>query len=137
MRVAMPIWENRVSTVLDFSDNLLIADIKERTVVGETSINWSLCNEIMKISLLTEEGVSVLLCGAVSKPLQIMLEDSGIDLVYGLRGMKDVVLQAYLNGTLQGDCFRLPGTALTVCPGNKRKRCRSKGLKPRDKKDLL
>ncbi len=121
MKIAMPIWGKQVSTVLDFSENLLIIDINGKTINNETCINWSLCNDVMKVSLMQEEGVAVLLCGAVSKPLQIMVENSGINLIYGLRGMKDAILQAYLDGRLYGDCFRLPGSALTECPGRKRK----------------
>lgn len=134
MKIAIPIWENHVSTVLDFSEHLVIVDIEGTTVKGETSINWSLCNDTMKISLMKEEGVDVLICGAVSKPMQMMVEDSGITLFYGLRGLKDAILQAYLDGTLHHDHFRLPGTAMTGCAGRKRK-CQNRKSKSEQTSD--
>ena len=121
MKIAMPVWENQVSTVLDFSETLLIVNIENREVRGESHINWSMCNDTMKLALMQEEGVTVLLCGAVSKPMQVMLENSGINLISGLRGGKDVILKAYLEGTLDGDRFRLPGSSLTLCRGGNRK----------------
>jgi predicted Fe-Mo cluster-binding NifX family protein len=115
MKIAMPIWENCVSTVLDFSETLLIVDIEGKEIKGESCVNWSLCNDTMKLSLMQEEGVTVLLCGAVSKPMQIMLESSGIDLISCLRGSKDMILQAYLAGNLHEDRFRLPGSSVKRC----------------------
>lgn len=119
MKLAMPIWENHVSTVLDFSENLLIIEIEGREIISQSSINWSLCNDAMKASLLKEEGVSVLLCGAVSKPLQILLENMGINLISCLRGQKDVILNAYMEGQLCEKSFRLPGTVPTGLPEKK------------------
>lgn len=117
----MPVWENHVSTVLDFSDTLLIADVEGREIRTEDRIDWSLCNDTMKLALMQEEHISVLLCGAVSKPLQIMLENSGIKLIHGLRGHKDALLKAYLYGELHEEHFRLPGAAIMECSGSKRR----------------
>lgn len=133
MKIAMPVWENHVSTVLDFSETLLIVDIEDRKIKAEDCIDWSLCNDTMKLSLIQEEGVKVLLCGAVSKPMQIMLENSGINLISGLRGGKDVILKAYIDGTLHGDCFRLPGSAMTGCRGRYGKCQNKKGRSQGDK----
>jgi predicted Fe-Mo cluster-binding NifX family protein len=121
MKIAMPVWENCVSTVLDFSETLLIVDIEGKEIKGESCLNWSLCNDTMKLSLMQEEGVTVLLCGAVSKPMQIMLEGSGINLISCLRGSKDLILQAYLAGNLHEDSFRLPGSSMKGCQKRNRK----------------
>ena len=134
MRIAMPVWENHVSTVLDFSDTLLIVDVEDREIKAEDCIDWSLCNDTMKLSLMQEERVSVLLCGAVSKPLQIMLENSGIKLIHGLRGHKDALLRAYLYGELHEDHFRLPGAEIVVCSGRKR-RCLRNEVKSQGTRD--
>lgn len=135
MKIAMPVWENQVSTVLDFSETLLIVDIEERIIKNEAHFDWSLCNDTLKLSLMQEEGVKVLLCGAVSKPMQIMLENSGINLISGLRGHKDVILAAYLDGTLHEDSFRLPGAAMTGCP-RRNSKCQNKRFKSRDPRGL-
>jgi len=134
MRIAMPVWENHVSTVLDFSETLLIVDISDREIKAEDRIDWSLCNDTMKLSLMQDQGVAVLLCGAVSKPLQIMLESSGIKLIHGLRGHKDALLKAYLDGELHEEHFRLPGAEIMECSGRK-KRCLRNEVKSRGTRD--
>ena len=136
MKIAIPVWENQVSTVLDFSEKLLIVDIEGRSIKGETSIDWSLCNDTMKLSLMQGEGVSVLLCGAISKPMQIMVENSGISLISGLRGRKDLILQAYLDGKLNDENFLLPGSAMTGCQGRNRK-CPNKRRKSKETRGLI
>jgi predicted Fe-Mo cluster-binding NifX family protein len=121
MKIAMPVWESHVSTVLDFSETLLIVDIEGKKVIGRSCVNWSLCNDTMKLSLIKEAGVSMLLCGAVSRPMQFILENSGINLISGLRGRTDLILQAYLEGNLQSEHFRLPGSSMTGLQSSKRK----------------
>jgi len=125
MKLAMPVWENNLSTVLDFSENLLIVEIEGEEIKGRSCVNWSLCNDAMKLSLMKEEGVSILLCGAVSKAMQIMLESSGIDLISCLRGRTEVILKAYLDGNLYDESLRLPGASITGLR-KKNRRCRNK-----------
>lgn len=136
MKIAIPIWENQVSTVLDFSEKLLLVDVEGKSIKGEMSINWSLCNDTMKISLMQGEGVAVLLCGAISKPMKILVENSGISLISGLRGRKDLILQAYLDGRLNDENFLLPGSAMTGCHVRNRK-CPNKRRKSRETRGLL
>jgi predicted Fe-Mo cluster-binding NifX family protein len=125
MKIAMPVWENQVSTVLDFSETLLIIDIDGGEVKGQTGVDWSLCNDPMKLALIKEAGVSTMLCGAVSRPLQTMLKNSGIILISCLRGRTDAILKAYLDGNLHGDGFRLPGSSMKELLSRKG-RCRNK-----------
>ena len=127
MKLAMPVWENDISTVLDFSETLLIVEIEGREIKGRSCVNWSLFNDTMKLSLMKEEGVSILLCGAISRTMQSMLESSGIHLISCLRGKTDVVIEAYLEGKLYEECFRLPGTSMMELR-RKSRSCRSKRL---------
>jgi len=112
MKLAMPVWEKDISTVLDFSEYLLIVEIEGREVKGRSCVNWSLYNDSMKLSLMKEGEVSILLCGAVSRAMQIMIENSGIDLIPCLRGRTEVILKAYLEGNLHDERFRLPGASM-------------------------
>ncbi|HOO41502.1 MAG TPA: NifB/NifX family molybdenum-iron cluster-binding protein [Syntrophales bacterium] len=121
MKLAMPVWENDISTVLDFSETLLIVEIEDQEIKGRSCVNWSLCNDSMRLSLIKEEGVSVLLCGAISKTMQIMLENSGIYLIPCLRGRTEAILKAYLEGNLLDEQFRLPGAYMVGLRGKNRK----------------
>ncbi len=41
MKLAMPVWENDISTVLDFSETLLIVEIEDQEIKGRSCVNWS------------------------------------------------------------------------------------------------
>jgi len=51
----------------------------------------------------------VLLCGALSRPLDRMLTAAGIEIIPFLRGRADDVLNAYFAGRLLEPGFMLPG----------------------------
>ena len=54
-------------------------------------------------------GVDVLLCGAISRPLERMIRESGVKVIPWLRGSIEDVIDAYLVDGLSNDCFILPG----------------------------
>jgi len=109
MKLAMPVWNNCVSTVLDFSDCLLVVDFESGTINGRSMTDFA-GNMIMeKVARLRELDIQVLLCGAVSRPLERMIMASGIEIIPFLRGRVDDVLNAYFSGRLLEPGFMLPG----------------------------
>jgi predicted Fe-Mo cluster-binding NifX family protein len=53
--------------------------------------------------VLETERVSVLICGGIHPRFQQLLQGQNIEIVWGVMGDWQDVLQAYLNGTLQQD----------------------------------
>jgi len=117
MKVAIPVWGPQVSTVFDFSDRLLIADIVSGTATDRSVIPFTEINIASKAARLQKLGVNTLLCGAISVPLTRMIEAGGIVVVPFLRGMADDILNAYLAGQLMDGRFALPGCAHHMGPG--------------------
>ncbi len=109
MKIAVPVWNDCVSTVLDFADCLLVADCDSGRVHNRFHVDLAGTNGAEKIVCLKNLGVHVLLCGAVSRPLERMITAAGIDIVPFLKGSADAVLDAYLSGYLFGPGFLLPG----------------------------
>ncbi|MBN2179364.1 MAG: NifB/NifX family molybdenum-iron cluster-binding protein [Deltaproteobacteria bacterium] len=109
MKIAIPVWDNHVSTVLDFSNRLIIVDYDSSRIGERSSAGFGETSIIQKVARLRELGVNVLLCGAVSGPLERMILASGIVVIPFLRGTVDEVLDAYLGNRLVDERFALPG----------------------------
>ena len=109
MKVGVTVWEDTVSTVCDFSSRLLIFDVtgdkvKNRSLMPlETGVLPDMVHQ------LEELGVQVLLCGAISRPLERMVRASGVHVIPCLRGSIEEVIRAYLDETLSDTRFVLPG----------------------------
>lgn len=58
---------------------------------------------------VTGLGAHILICGAVSAPLETALEAGGVRVIGFVCGDIEVVLRAFLDGSLQRPCFRMPG----------------------------
>lgn len=122
MKIAIPTWNHHVSTVFDFSDRLLIVTVESGSMTDRMLIPFFEMTILEKAARLQQLGVNVLLCGAISKPLERMLEVSGIRVIPFLRGTVDDALDAYLKGHLNDPRFNLPG-----CPPGRRCR-RGRGV---------
>jgi len=109
MKLAMPVWNDCVSTVLDFADYLLVVDCESGTARGRSVTDFTGITMAQKVARLRELGIQVLLCGAVSRPMERMIMASGIDVIPFLRGRVNDVLNAYFSGGLREPAFMLPG----------------------------
>lgn len=109
MTLAAPVWEGRISPVFDVAGHLLLVDVddgietsrREKTVDSPTPHGWP--------SALSELGVRLLICGAISDELAAALARHGVRIIPWIRGEVDQVLQAYLAGELPDPRFVMPG----------------------------
>jgi predicted Fe-Mo cluster-binding NifX family protein len=117
MKVAIAIWEDCVSSVLDFAQRLVVADLKDGTETGRTEIGLPERDPFTKLAKLRELGIDVLICGAISQPLACASTACGIRLLPYVTGKVDDVLNAYLAGQLDQPQYRLPGWWPGACKG--------------------
>jgi predicted Fe-Mo cluster-binding NifX family protein len=109
MRVAVTVWEDSVSTVCDFCSRLLIVDIEANEARNPLPLTFETQVWPTRVNRLRELGVGVLLCGAVSRPLERLLATAGIEVIAWLCGSVEEILRAYLDGGLSDIRFILPG----------------------------
>lgn len=62
-------------------------------------------------------GVSVIVCGALSDSFFRLLKEEGIRMICGIAGDVEVVVSAFLEGTLARPCFLMPGSDQGLAPG--------------------
>ena len=109
MRIAVPIWEDRISPVLDTACRLLIIEKEEQqeAIRIETPLEeQDIHRRCLRIKGL---GIDTLICGAVSLSFLRLLMASGIQIIYGVAGNHEDVLAAYFDGTLDNAGFLMPG----------------------------
>jgi predicted Fe-Mo cluster-binding NifX family protein len=113
MRIAIPVWRKSVSTVFDYTDRLIIIDFEAGKIKDRSKIKFIESTIIKKTARLRELGVQVLVCGAISRPLENMITASGIKVIPFVRGAVDEVINAYFDDHLPDNRFVMPG----CCPG--------------------
>lgn len=110
MRVAISIWEDRISPVLDTASKLLIIDKDNQKESSRFETNLLEQDMSQRCSFIRGLDLDVLICGAVSRQLSGMLKRSGIKIISGISGPAEAVIEAYLQGALLHSGFFMPGS---------------------------
>lgn len=109
MKVAIPVWQSRVSPVFDAAQWLYVFEIRDGKEVSRTQQPiWGL-SASGRVNRLNELGVNVLLCGAISRPLADMIATADIKVVPWLAGDINEVLGWYMAGSPMDSRFLMPG----------------------------
>jgi predicted Fe-Mo cluster-binding NifX family protein len=108
-RVAVPEWRGRVSPVFDVAEQVRVVDI-DRQGIGH-SRSWSLTGSTLheRARQLANLHIDVLICGAISWPLEALLTAQAIQVISFVCGEIEEVLQAFRDGTLPSERFAMPG----------------------------
>lgn len=104
MRVAISIWQNCISPVFDVAENILLIDIVDNQVASSTSVGLGSDQPFTRAKILSDWGVSVLICGAISQTLKMAVSGQNIEIISYVFGPLETILSAYINGQLQDGC---------------------------------
>lgn len=108
-KVALTTWRNRISPVFDAAQMLTIAEIENGRVCGKSFETLYAELPFIRAARLSEWGVQVLICGAISAEFAGLIEMYGIQIIPFVTGTIREVLDAYLHGSLLLPSFRMPG----------------------------
>jgi len=109
MRIVLPASGTCVATVFDFADTLMVVDIANMEIAGKQILSIPQSLPSIVAGKLRELKVNTLICGAISNPMAAMVWHSGIEVVPGITGEAEAVVQAYIHGQLAQPKFMLPG----------------------------
>lgn len=109
MRVALPVWERRISPVFDESERISIADVKRGKITSQFIIPFQEKFPPGRAIFLTRWGVEILICGGISAYLAQLVAAQGIRVIPGIRGGVEDVLQAFCLGNIPSARFLMPG----------------------------
>jgi predicted Fe-Mo cluster-binding NifX family protein len=127
MKVAIPIWNGRVSSAFDFAHKLLLVDIEYGREKGHVEIPLLPESNPERANRLKTLGVEVLICGAISRSLALQVQACGIQVLPYVVGQVNEILKAYLTGELIQPQFALPGYWPGARKGFRRRRRSTRG----------
>lgn len=109
MKIALPIWNNRISPLFDTACRVLIWSIE----VGGSG-EWEehdLRGLIppMKVRRIKELGADTLICGAISNPVAYLVESAEIKIFPWVSGPVEEVIEAFRTGQIESPRFFMPG----------------------------
>lgn len=109
MKIAIPIWNQRISPLLDTASRLLVLTCRDRKEVNrlELPIEPQPIEELA--ATLAALKLDLLLCGAVTRPLLKALENHGVSVHPHLCGEIGEILEALCHGQLNEKHFQIPG----------------------------
>ena len=116
MKVAIPTWTGRVSPVFDVAKRLLVVDLEGDGRANREEVSIEETQLLPRAQRVTQLGVNVLICGAISMPLEAMLVSAGVQVIPHTCGTVEEVLQAFASGRLTDETFLMPG-----CCGRRRR----------------
>jgi len=115
MKVAIPQWQGRVSPVFDVAGNVLLVDVAKGAEQTRQNVALEASQPQFRASMLAVHGTSVLICGAISRPMEMAVFAAGIEVISNICGDIEQVLTAFIGGNLDKDTFSMPG-----CCGRRR-----------------
>ena len=109
MRLAIPEHQGRISPVFDVAGRVLLVDIDEGQEVRREERSLSRSDLPARAGEFLNLEANVLICGAISAPLEAMLASSGVRVIGFRCGPVDGVIAAFLNGEAAKPEFWMPG----------------------------
>jgi len=122
MRVAIPHWQGRVSPVFDVAGNVLLVDVADGKETARRNVAIDSPPPQARAKILAGEGATTLICGAISRPLEMALAAASIEVISQTCGNVEQVLAAFIGGQLKQDTFLMPG-----CCGRRRRQQAGRG----------
>jgi predicted Fe-Mo cluster-binding NifX family protein len=117
MKVAIPMYEGRISPRFGFIQNILLADIGEKGVLYREILPIECGRLVHEIpEMLHDQGVRVLLTGGINLHFQNLFKALGIEVIWGLIGTPEEAVDAFVSGQV------VPGMGRCASSGRHRRR---------------
>ncbi|MGO8945914.1 MAG: NifB/NifX family molybdenum-iron cluster-binding protein [Syntrophobacteraceae bacterium] len=124
--LAIPVFRSRVAPVLDWCSKIIIIPDKGSDAESGREIDVVKENMFRLMRSMREQGITTLICGALSPEILNHGESIGLRIIHGIAGDIEEVLQAYHERKLDQPKYWLPG-----CRGQRRykggARCSGRG----------
>ncbi|OGQ97333.1 MAG: hypothetical protein A2284_19425 [Deltaproteobacteria bacterium RIFOXYA12_FULL_61_11] len=115
MKVALTVWDGRISPVFDVCREVLVLELEEQVERGRSLLSFEGSNPQRTIERLIELGITTLVCGAISEPLLQELRNKEVQVIAFVAGELEQVLHALLHEQLPAPAFSMPGCWRRQC----------------------
>ncbi len=121
MKVALAVWNRRISPVFDVSRQFVILEIHDDSVARRRTWEIRVEDPLQRVDQLFELGVEILICGAISRSLLTVLEERGMKVIPFTAGGIEEIIEAFRLNNLLSPELAMPGCG----PGQRENRtCR-------------
>ena len=125
MKVAVPIWKDRISPVFDTAGTLLVVDFENGLEISRYRIEMRNESLSYRVKKLKDSEADAMLCGAISRSLFDMLTAAGVEVTPFLSGNVESLLRAFIEDRLADGRYLMPG-----CCGWRRQKRTGRRNKP-------
>jgi len=105
MKLAIPHWRGRVSPVFDVAGRVLVVEIENGVEQARHDLRLDVEDPRACAARLAQTGADVLICGAISRSLEMAVSASGIDVIPQTCGELEEVIAAFTDGRLGQGAF--------------------------------
>ena len=122
MKVVLASDRDRISPVLDSARCFLLVIASTDGALIRKEVLIDDADPVTKAKRISELGGGILICGAISWPLEAMLTSAGMRVIPNTCGSLDEVIAAFFTGELTEQAFLMPG-----CPGRQHRHHHRRG----------
>ncbi|MBN2345258.1 MAG: NifB/NifX family molybdenum-iron cluster-binding protein [Candidatus Aminicenantes bacterium] len=109
MKAAFSCWDERIAPVFDVARQVHVVEVEAGRILNQHREELDMELPLQKALWLSELGVGILVCGAISRPLQAMVISAGIQVIPFISGDLSDVIQAWSLGKFPASRFFMPG----------------------------
>jgi len=109
MRVLIPISRGRISPLLDVARRFLLVNVQGGREIGRREVSIRETGFVPRSKRIAQLDTDVLICGAVSRPLEEALASEAVRVIPNTCGPVEEVLEAFRLGELTDRAFLMPG----------------------------
>ena len=106
MKIAIPIFGNRISPRFDFSPEMWIIEVERGEVLRQEKLPTANLNLPQRLEQIASNGVDKVICGGIDGFCQNQLGSKGIDIVQDVIGDAEIVFDLFMRGRLQPGLYR-------------------------------
>jgi predicted Fe-Mo cluster-binding NifX family protein len=108
-RIAIPVFQERISPVLDACNRLLVVDIANGKEIQRTDVSLKKMSREERTEAVSRWNIDTIICAGVSELMCSYIESRGVRLISGIAGELEKIIDAYIHNRLDQKCFMMPG----------------------------
>jgi predicted Fe-Mo cluster-binding NifX family protein len=105
----MPIFQARISPVLDACNDLIVVDIEEGKEIQRITVSLAALTLPERSQTIARRKIDTLICAGISDLMSRYLTGRGIRLINGIAGNVDQIVEAYCQRRLDEARYQMPG----------------------------
>ncbi len=109
MKIALPIWGERISPVFDTSAHILLVEGQNKRLIKQENISVESLTLFQRVDLLKKLEIDLFICGGITKPVLENIRSQNIKTIPFICGNAKQVLDAVLKGKNIKSLFSMPG----------------------------